>query len=391
MNLLFLGPVCPPERIEYIKQVSRYFDYPANVLELALIDGFKTYCNVTVISTLKMITKKFYLPLMKFKNQGKGSFDGVILSHFNIPFCEQIFNPRRKYRKFNSLGIKPDIIYVYSTRLDDIKAACLLKNKYPNAKVINMITDLPQFMRDGGSLSYKLLKGFETKLVHKYMSKYVDGYVLLSEYMKEYLPTSIPHVLIEGIFHPEDIDKIVKNDKERIVLYTGNLDARYGIKDLIDAFLLTVNQDYRLWLCGVGDTVEYINKVSLSDSRIKYLGVLPRKDIIKLQKQATLLVNPRHSIEEYTKFSFPSKTMEYMASGTPTLMSPLLSLPEDYKKHLYFFYDESVEGMARTLNTICEKDSNELMKFGLDAQTFILSNKTAEIQCKKILDFVSRI
>ena len=86
MNLLFLGPVCPPVRIEYIKQVSRYFDYPANVLELALIDGFKTYCNVTVISTLKMITKKFYLPLMKFKNQGKGSFDGVILSHFNITY-----------------------------------------------------------------------------------------------------------------------------------------------------------------------------------------------------------------------------------------------------------------------------------------------------------------
>lgn len=391
MNVLFLGPVCPPDRIEYIRSVSRYFDYPANVLELALIDGFNKYCNVAVVSSLKVKTKKLYLPQINIINQENGSCNGFILSHINVPFFGQIFNARRKFRKYNTLKIRPDIIYVYSTRLDDIKTASLLKNKYPNVKVINMITDLPQFMRDGGSLFYRLLKGLETRLVHKYMSKCVDGFVLLSEYMKEHLPSNIPHVLIEGIFHPEDINNIPNKDNEKIVLYTGNLDARYGIKDLIDAFLLSENPEYRLWLCGVGDTIEYINKVSSTDSRIKYLGVLPRKDIIKLQKQATLLVNPRHSKEEYTKYSFPSKTMEYMASGTPTLMSPLLSLPEDYKKHLYLFDDESVEGMARTLSTICKKDSRELLKFGLSAQSFILSNKTSDIQCKKILDFVSHI
>lgn len=389
MNILFLGPVCPLDKIEYIKQISSYFDYPANVLEHALIDGFSEICNVTVISSLKLHTNKFFIPQFQYKDSCHCK--GVVLSHVNIPYFDQIFNARRKYKKFLNSGITPDMIYIYSTRIDDIKCASYVKKKFPNVKVINMITDLPQFMRDSGSLTYRLLKGLETRLVHKYMSKCVDGYVLLSEYMKEHLPLNIPHVLIEGIFHPENINNIPNKDNEKIVLYTGNLDARYGIKDLIDAFLLSESPKYRLWLCGVGDTIEYINKVSSTDSRIKYLGVLPRKDIIKLQKQATLLVNPRHSKEEYTKYSFPSKTMEYMASGTPTLMSPLLSLPEDYKKHLYLFDDESVEGMARTLSTICMKDSKELLKFGLAAQKFILSNKTSNIQCQKILDFVSHI
>ena len=50
-----------------------------------------------------------------------------------------------------------------------------------------------------------------------------------------------------------------------------------------------------------------------------------------------------------------------------------------------------MEGMARTLSTICKKDSRELLEFGLAAQKFILSNKTSNIQCQKIFDFVSHI
>lgn len=221
----------------------------------------------------------------------------------------------------------------------------------------------------------------------------VDGFILLSDYMREHLPIgATPYLVIEGIFYPEKNVSEIEQEKEyKIILYTGSLDARYGIKDLIDAFLLTSNYDYRLYLCGTGDTIEYIKRASASDARIKYLGVLPREEVIKLQKRATLLVNPRHSFEEYTKYSFPSKTMEYMASGTPTLMSPILSLPEDYKKHVYLFEDESIKGMSRTISEICSQDPKELRYFGLSAQNFILNNKVADIQCKKIIEFITNI
>lgn len=393
MNIIFLGPICPLDKIEYIKRISRYFDYPANVLEHALVDGFSKKNKVTIVSSLRLQTKEIFVPQLNFQKAEDGTSNGVVLSFYNLPFFDKFFNSSRKFRKVLDLGISPDIIFVYSTRLDDIKSAYLLKKKFKKAKVINMITDLPQFMRDGGSFAYRLMKKSETKLVCKYMTRCVDGFVLLSKYMKEYLPVgSIPNLVVEGIFHPENNNIVSINEsKDKIVLYTGNLDARYGIKDLIDAFLLTKNQDFRLWLCGVGDTIEYIQRVSLKDSRINYLGVLPRNEIIMLQKQATLLVNPRHSNEEYTRFSFPSKTMEYMASGTPTLMNPLSSLPDDYKEYLYLFEDESVEGMSRTIDLICTKSQKELKEFGAKSKDFILKNKTSEIQCGRILDFIATI
>lgn len=69
-----------------------------------------------------------------------------------------------------------------------------------------------------------------------------------------------------------------------------------------------------------------------------------------MQQQATLLVNPRKGHEEYTKYSFPSKTMEYMASGTPTIMYKLPGLPIEYEEYLVLLPDNSQETLTAILN-----------------------------------------
>ena len=38
-------------------------------------------------------------------------------------------------------------------------------------------------------------------------------------------------------------------------------------------------------------------------------------------------VNPRQNNEEFTKYSFPSKTMEYLASGVPVVAYKLDGIP----------------------------------------------------------------
>lgn len=391
MNVLFIGPVCPLNKIEEIRNISRFFDYPANVLENALIEGFESFADVFVLSSLKLKTCRFYVPKIYFNHDGR--INGLVISNINLPFFDKLFNGKRKYKVFKKLKIKPDIVFVYSIRSEDLESAYYIKKRYPDVIVINMLTDLPQYMNPNASRIYKFLKRIEIRFIEKYTKKVVDGFVLLSNYMKEKYPVGFkPYTVVEGIFDPgkRDLSRVEKLD-EKVILYTGNMDSRYGIKDLIDAFLLIKKPDYRLWLCGSGDMVEYINKVSVKDNRIKYLGILPRDEVLMLQKQATLLVNPRHSREIYTKYSFPSKTMEYMASGTPTLMSPLLSLPNDYKQHLFLFNDESVEGMAKMLTEVCEKDKTELYNFGLSAKEFIIKNKLASMQCKKILDFAATL
>ena len=97
-----------------------------------------------------------------------------------------------------------------------------------------------------------------------------------------------------------------KKEEYKTILYTGTLDFRYGITNLLDAFNQIKEDNYRLWICGGGVGQEAVVKACEKDSRIKYFGTVGKQIIIELQKKATLLVNPRNNLGDYNSFSFPS-------------------------------------------------------------------------------------
>ena len=110
--------------------------------------------------------------------------------------------------------------------------------------------------------------------------------------------------------------------------------------------------------------------------------------VVQLQKEVTLLVNPRPTGAEYTKYSFPSKNMEYMVSGTPVLTTNLPGMPIEYKKYVYLIDDESVEGLSEMLRTVLSKPREELLKKGVEAREFVLNNKNNIMQAQKVLEIL---
>ena len=75
-----------------------------------------------------------------------------------------------------------------------------------------------------------------------------------------------------------------------------------------------------------------------------------------------------------------------MASGTPTLMFRLACLPKEYEPYV-FFSDESVEALRDKLIEICEMPQEALDRFGKAASDFIISNKNAQVQARRVHDF----
>ena len=98
-------------------------------------------------------------------------------------------------------------------------------------------------------------------------------------------------------------------------MYTGKLNACFGAKKLVDAFCMLPEPNYRLVLCGRGDCEEYIKEKAAADSRILYLGQVTADVAGEHIRKADVLVNPRPNEGEYTKYSFPSKNIEYLLSG----------------------------------------------------------------------------
>jgi glycosyltransferase involved in cell wall biosynthesis len=130
-----------------------------------------------------------------------------------------------------------------------------------------------------------------------------------------------------------------------MILYAGQLKAKYGLELLLQAFLRLEDQSLRLLILGKGDYEENIRQASLKDPRIVFKGYCPQGEIKKLLNAATVLINPRPTNQSFTQYSFPSKTIEYMVSGRPVISTRLPGIPDDYFPYLYVLENETPEGL----------------------------------------------
>jgi len=267
--------------------------------------------------------------------------------------------------------------------------------KMAGVPTIALVTDIPDILHEyiGGAAStwgriiiqaYRALSTF-------FMERY-DAYILLTEPMNPLVnPRGRPHMVMEGMSDAGmgEIDNLIEGKyPERVVLYAGALYSKFGVGTLLEAFLRIPHDNARLWLYGTGELAQAMQGYEARDPRIHYWGVRPNQEVVLAEVRATLLVNPRPSSEPFTKFSFPSKNMEYMASGTPVLTTPLPGMPDEYLGYVYTFMDESVEGMAATLTGLLDLPPEELHLRGKEAKDFVLTRKNNLIQAATVHTFL---
>ena len=249
---------------------------------------------------------------------------------------------------------------------------------------IGIVTDLPD-MLGGGSFSKKLAN---------FVISHCTGYVLLTEAMNDYLnKTGKPYVILEGHADITMADRIPSPEKKlspRVCFYAGGVSKQYGLANLVDGFRKANLSNAQLHIYGPGDYVEELEKIAAEDPRVFYGGMLLSSEIVAKEQEATLLVNPRPTDEEYVKYSFPSKTMEYMASGTPVLTTVLPGMPKEYHPYVYLLEDETADGIARKLQEVLENSDETLFRKGSEARTFVLEQKNNVIQARKILEMLKK-
>lgn len=219
-----------------------------------------------------------------------------------------------------------------------------------------------------------------------------NGYVFLTEYMNELInKKNKKYIVSEGLV---DINmKYCKNEKEnkyekKICIYAGSIKKIYGIKTLTEAFIKANVPNSELHIYGDGDYKNNLIEICKKNNNIKYLGVKPNEFIVEEEIKASLLINPRPTNPEYTKYSFPSKNMEYMVSGTPLLTTKLPGMPKEYYSYVYLIEDESVDGLSDILKKILLKPQNELYDLGDKAKHWVISEKNNVLQAKKIIDLI---
>lgn len=404
MNLIYIGSFYPENRRNEIRINSKIgLDNASNVHQNAILKGLDYFYNNLIVITVPTIKSyPFNYKRIRFKSSHFSHNDksnDYCVGFLNIPIIKhysKYINLRNQIKRLLKTNEKT-LIIIYSIHSPFLKAIYKFVKKNNNIKTCLIVPDLPQFMSESENLLYKLLKKIDIYFINRYLKK-IDSYVVLTDSMLEMLPADNKFwVKIEGIYDgtvteiSEMTDTLKVSDNLIIITYTGTLDYRYGIENLLSAFSSINDPNYRLWICGAGNSRKRIIEMATIDPRIVYWGELTFEEVKKMHTKSTLLINPRTSNGEYTKYSFPSKTMEYMASKTPCIMHRLPGIPEEYFDYVYLAERQDAQGLKDTIMKVSIKDKVELKQFGENAANFIANNKNPLVQVEKIYNMIEKM
>ena len=345
--------------------------------------------NHNLIEGLGKLTDVISLSALPYANKSADRIDQTLNGiryigvKNNTGYIHKFSNLLLLYREGSRIirKYRPECIICDAIALSPCVISKLLGKRY-NIPVIGIITDLPGMLGAGNKATQKTVLRMQN----------FDGYILLTEQMNKIVnPNHKPHIIMEGLCSSH-LPELYQGEKRKVILYSGSLwknDA--GIEYLVQGFIKAKLSEYELHLYGTGELVPWIEEISKEYPNVKYMGCVTNSEMVKIQSEAMLLVNPRPSKEEFCKYSFPSKTIEYMASGTPVLMTRLPGVPMEYFDYVYTIEDETSEGMCKTLEIILSKEENDLKKFGICAREFVKEKKSQKRQSERVYEFVQQL
>lgn len=286
--------------------------------------------------------------------------------------------------------VKDKVVLMYSIYPPYTESAVRLCKKY-GCHLSAVITDLPEYMYSWKNM--KGIRGWYSKRLSEKMLELqgrCDSYILFTKPMAAKMGIEDkPYMVSEGFCDASIFDDIPDQEKypRKTIVYGGNLSRLYGIQNLVKGFMQT-DLDAELHLYGAGGDAAFIEECAKQDSRIKFFGRVDRKTLLVALKKAHLLVVNKPTADDYSNYSFSSKILEYMASGTPLLTTKVDGMPEEYYDYFYFFDEESTEGIKSSLEKIVNFSDKQLRDKGISARAFAVKNKSYQYMTSTIVSFL---
>lgn len=398
MEILFCGLMYDDQKEKAILDNSRSgvgLPVAANVFQSNLIQGFydngcTQVCglNSLPVGTWPKQYSKMILAGHHETVNGLSCFETPTLNIVGLKQISRFVSARRALKDYINSHENAYIV-TYNFYLPYYLAINSLNKKKMKFKVCTIVTDLPN---EFGIVTEKGIRKILANLIGKIsmkLTKVTDSFVLLTEQMK--LPLEIgnrPYVVVEGFAQIPKNNESVPVTSKRTIVYTGTMTKKFGVLNLVEAFERIKEKDVELHLYGTGDMDELLREKAEHNHKIKFRGSVSRDKVLDVQKRATILVNPRGNNEEYTKYSFPSKTMEYFISGRPVAGFYLDGMPEEYRQYLLCFDKEDVESISQKLDTFLNYSDDELNEIGRRTKEFAIKNKNYKIQTRRIIDLL---
>lgn len=400
LDILFLSRLIPYEiELEVRAKMSNTMDEAAIAWQHHIIEGIERNINAPI----KLLN---YLPIKSYPKSYVDAYirksyfshrDGVQdinLSFCNVQYIKRLLQGKSLYREVRNWAKKkstnPKVLIAYTLYPEYLEAIRIAKKIDPSIIATAIVLDLPEYCILKNKINWKnKLYLWWSKKVAQQKIQHIDCFGLLTEAMASALEIEKPYCIIEGISTtkfpaPEQQYK----DGCKHILYAGTLHEKFGVLDLLKAFQMIDSNEYRLVICGYGDSEKEILAAVKDDIRIDFRGQLPRNEVLQLMQEADVIVNPRKNREVFTKYSFPSKNIEALSSGKPFIGYKLEGIPDEYDQFINYPADDTDIALSKKIVEICEEKKDQAISRAIAAKKWVAEHKEKTKQAEKLLNLI---
>lgn len=403
-RVLMIGFTVPDSTMDVICKNNSYAPIQSHKHSWSIVKGLEANgCEVDLISSLPIAlypgNRKIFV--LGSSWQRTKSSSGVTTTFVNLigirhitRFLSVLFLTFVWALRHRGLQNKCILLYgIHSAHIYAARSVAILF-KIPTVCVV---TDPPGTAKGNRYAPSQILRRIDACLL-KSGARSMNGIIGVTSDIRTMLKFEGPFLLMEGILslidtYSESRDRIApaqfkKSDGKVVLLYAGSLGEKSGIAQLMSAFIMSKPANSELWIAGTGPLEVDVRRATASSSAIRYLGYVPANEIGAYFERADFLINPRPTGQLFTRYSFPSKLIHYMATGRPVISTRLPGIPMEYWDYLIAIEDETVEGMAALLAELLNQKRDDLISRGQDARAFVVQQKSESVQGARMADFL---
>jgi len=287
-------------------------------------------------------------------------------------------------------GLVPrtDLVIVYSVHVPLMLSGLVLA-RLTSSKSIAVWTDPPAVELGGEGRLTSLARRIERFIAGQLMSRF-DGVIAVTRELAEDFAPQAPNLVLDAFWEDSDREEPKYRGPEvgTVITYTGTLDRRYGIDRLVAAAALIPSEErIVLRIYGRGDFESEVARISSSCPSVEFMGGVGHAEALLAQSRSDFLINVRDPQQSYTRHSFPSKTLEYLASGVPVISTALVGLSEEYRACMLILESNEPGDIARGMIRASRLASEQRRNLGAKGRTLARTRSVAK-QSQRISDFL---
>lgn len=395
----FVGSVIPTD----MGQGTRAFSPAGNKFQVNLLDHLSRTAGASVQAFTQRPVAAFPRERIVAVRGGRAELDGTGANATLVPFVNvrglkeasvaASFGAHLARWAAAHRAAGPRALLVYNI-FSPLALPVLATARAWRVPAVAIVADLPFVYGFRGAKGVLERIDFRAQLA---MLRRFDGLVVLTRHIAEDFAPGVPWMLMEGAVAEGDVAVAAPEGRddgpapgERVVMYSGMLNEMNGIPALLEAFGRLGEPGWKLWVYGGGPLAGAVEAAARKDARIEYhsWAHVPAAEVRRRQRQATVLVNPRPSAHRVNRYTFPSKLMEYLASGTATVSTPMPGIPLEYHAHLELAVDETPDGLAQAIRRAAARPDAERAARGARTREWVLREKSWPRQAERIGEFL---